>query len=407
MKTSADAWKQAVLVPQADSLGAVAVIRSLGLHKYQVHAASVKTEALGCQSNYATLSHICPSYQSNDYLPWLRATISQHKIEAIIPSEGFLLAIKNHFYEFAPLMPIPQDHNLVFGCLSKVFVLDFFLQSSDTRLQQHLPKTVIITPTTHIESLETEDWMTPFFVKGDGYYNKNNDSAFVTQANNWALAEKNVTAALKNYEKVLLQDCRKGIKATVNLLMQDGYILAESMLIARHENPHTGGLTSLRESWWNQHIYEDAVLRMHALGWNGPAMLEYKWDEKTQTFNFIEINARYWAALHLDILAGLHFPAIQLEYFFHKTKPEIPLRLNKVIKVRHALPADFGYLLSKIKDKEIGNLAKLRSMLGFFLYFFHPNIYSDLNYPGDRKLAWLNTKAFIMELTRSCINKLR
>lgn len=407
MKTSADAWKQAVLVPQADSLGAVAVIRSLGFHKYKVHAASVKTEALGCKSNYATLSHICPSYQSNDYLPWLRATISEHKIEAIIPSEGFLLAIKNHFYEFAPLMPIPQDHKLVYGCLSKVFVLDFFLQSSDTRLQQHLPKTVIISPTTHIESLETEDWMTPFFVKGDGFYNKNNDSAFVTRANNWALAEKNVTAALKNYEKVLLQDCRKGVKATVNLLMQDGYILAESMLIARHENPHTGGLTSLRESWWNQQIYEDAVLRMHALGWNGPAMLEYKWDETNQTFNFIEINARYWAALNVDILAGLHFPAIQLEYFFHKTKPDMPLRLNRFIKVRHALPADFGYLLSKVKDKEIGTLAKLKSMLGFFLYFFHPKIYSDLNYPGDRKLAWLNTKAFIMELTRSCINKLR
>lgn len=407
MKTSASAWKQAVLVPQADSIGAVAVIRSLGLHKYQVHAASVKTEALGCQSNYATLSHICPSYQSNDYLPWLRATISQHKIEAIIPSEGFLLAIKNHFYEFSPLMPIPQDHNLVYGCLSKVFVLDFFLQSFDAKLKQHLPKTAIITQATEIGSFKTENWVRPFFIKGDGFYNKNNDSAFVTKVHNWTDVENKVISALKNYEKVLLQDCSHGVKATVNLLMQDGVILAESMIIARHENPHTGGLTSLRESWWNQHIYEDAVLRMHALGWNGPAMLEYKWDEKTQDFDFIEINARYWAALHLDILAGLHFPAIQLEYFFHKTKPEIPLRLNKVIKVRHALPADFGYLLSKIKDKEIGNLAKLRSVLGFLLYFFHPNIYSDLNYPGDRKLAWLNTKAFIMELTRSCINKLR
>ena len=38
---------------QADSLGAVAVIRSLGRAGYRVHAASTRSDALGFRSRYA------------------------------------------------------------------------------------------------------------------------------------------------------------------------------------------------------------------------------------------------------------------------------------------------------------------------------------------------------------------
>jgi len=406
MNMSATAWKQAVLVPQADSMGAIAVIRSLGQHGYQVHAASVKADALGCLSAFAKKGHQCPSYDSAEYLPWLRATISTYQIAAIIPSEGFLLAIKHHFAEFAPLMPIPQDEQMVYGCLSKVYVFDLFLKSSDERLKQHISKTAIISNTVQLDDVDTTEWSAPFFVKGDGFYSKQGDAALVAKARDWETARQKVSAALHDFDKVLLQDCSHGVKATVNLLMQDGHILAESMAVASHENPHTGGLTALRQSWWHQPMYDDAVLRMRALGWNGPAMVEYKWDAATQTFDFIELNSRYWAALNLDILAGLHFPAIHLDYFFNKTRPAQPIRLTRIIRARHALPADFGYMLSKVRDPEVATPAKLKSLLGFFLYFLHPGIYSDLNYPGDRKLAWLNTKAFMMELIRSCLNKL-
>jgi len=406
MNMSATAWKQAVLVPQADSMGAIAVVRSLGQHGYQVHAASVKADALGCLSSFATEGHQCPAYDSAEYLPWLRATIRTYQIAAIIPSEGFLLAIKHHFAEFAPLMPIPQDEQRVYGCLSKVYVFDLFLKSTDERLKQHISQTAIITEVAQLDSLDTRNWTAPFFVKGDGFYSKQGDAALVAKARDWDTAQQKVVAALHDFDKVLLQDCSHGVKATVNLLMQDGFILAESMAVASHENPHTGGLTALRQSWWHQPMYEDAVLRLRALSWNGPAMVEYKWDAATQTFDFIELNSRYWAALNLDILAGLHFPAIHLDYFFNKTKPAQAIRLTRIIRARHALPADFGYMLSKVRDPEVTTPAKLKSLLGFFLYFLHPGIYSDLNYPGDRKLAWLNTKAFMMELIRSCVNKL-
>ncbi|WP_430455348.1 hypothetical protein [Rheinheimera sp.] len=396
----------AILVPQADSLGAVAVVRSLGQHGYQVHAASAKPGALGCLSAFASFHYQCPAYEDPAYLSWLRALINSADIRAIIPSEGFLLAVRDCFAEFSPLMAIPQDAELVYGCLSKVFVFNQFLQSSDAQLHAHISRTAVLDNNTDFDAVDFTGWRLPYFVKGDGYYARSGDQALVRKVGQAQDARQAVNDAFAHYHKVLLQDCSQGVKATVNLLMQDGQILAESMAVASHENPHTGGLTSLRESWWFEPMYQDAVHRLKALQWNGPAMVEYKWHQQSQTFDFIELNSRYWAALNLDIHAGIHFPAVQMDYFLFGVKPAQPLRLTTKIRVRHAFPADFGYLLSKLKDPQVAAYRKLKSLLGFFLYFLHPAIKSDLNYPGDRRLALLNTKSFLMELAQSCLKKL-
>ena len=95
-----------------------------------------------------------------------------------------------------------------------------------------------------------------------------------------------------------------------------------------------------------------------------------------------------------------------MDYFLFGVKPAQPVRLTTKIRVRHAFPADFGYLLSKLKDPQVATHRKLKSLLGFFLYFLHPMIKSDLNYPGDRRLALQNTKSFLMELAQSCLKKL-
>lgn len=406
MATIQQGNSKTILVPQADSMGAIGVIRSLGLHGYVVHAASSNPAALGCKSAFTTVAHQCPVYEDPGYLPWLRQVISSAGIAAIVPSEGFLLAIRQHFTEFSPLMAIPANPELVYGCLSKVYVFDQFLRAADHRLQQHISRTLVLDHPDQLQDVDFSDWRLPFFVKGDGYYGKHGQDALVQAVYSLSAAQDAVKSAFENYTKVLLQDCSTGVKATVNLLMQDGEILAESMAVASHENPHRGGLTSLRRSWWHQPMYEDAVLRLQALGWNGPAMVEYKWDYKTQSFDFIELNSRYWAALNLDILAGLHFPAIQMNYFLQGIKPQVTERLTRTIVVRHAFPADFGYLLSKLKDPEVAMTAKLKSAVGFFLYFLHPGIQSDLNFPGDRALAWINTKAFLAELGRACLKKL-
>lgn len=395
-----------VLVPQADSMGAVAVIRSLGTHGYNVFATSSKEEALGCRSNFAASAIQCPEYD-NSYLDWLRKVIVNHNIQAIIPSEAFYLAIKENFEEFSHLLPISSSKEVIYQCLCKVDVFEAFLSSDKDELTNNISNTQVVSSAEEVNWEATEAWNYPLFIKGDGFYAHKGDDAKIIKAQTENEAKQAVTDVFNSYNKAIVQDCSEGVKATVNLLFQDGMLLAESMAVATHENPHTGGLTSLRHSWWHQEMYEDAVARMKFLNWNGPAMVEYKWHETTQSFDFIELNSRYWAALNLDILAGIHFPCIHLDYFFEKLAPKEPIRLDGNIEVRNALPADFGYMLSSLKDPLISKGKKASIIAEFFILFLNPKIKADLLYSGDRKLYFINLWAFTKEFISSCLKRLK
>ncbi len=398
--------KYNVLVPQADSIGAVAVIRSLGGHGYNVFAASAKKSALGCQSNFATKAVQCPEYEDN-YLDWLRRYIEFNSIQAIIPSEAFYLAIRDSFEEFAHLLPISSSKEVIYQCLCKVDVFEAFLISGDAALTKHLSNTQVVSHEEKVNWQEVAKWNYPLFIKGDGYYALSGGEAMITCAESETEARKTITKAFQLYEKVIIQDCSEGVKATVNILFQEGQLLVESMVVATHENPHTGGLTSLRHSWWHQEMYEDAVARLRFLNWNGPAMVEYKWHKESNSFYFIELNSRYWAALNLDLLAGVHFPCIHLDYFFEKLMPKKTIRLEEYLEVRNALPADFGYMLTSLKDPNVTKLKKLFRFINFFLLFLHPKIKADLLYPNDRKLYFINLWAFTKEFYRSCLRRLK
>ena len=258
-RTMHQTLREAILVPQAESFGAIAVIRSLGQHGYEVHAASASTEALGCRSNYATHHHLSPDYNSPDYYPWLKQLIETHAIKAIIPSEGFLLAIRDHFDELSDLIPINNDSNIVYGCLSKSHVFDAFIRSDNTVVKQHIPNTLILNDSDDINWESMQDWQWPLYIKGDGFDGKNHNGSLVKRVSTPQQAEATLNTARKKYHRILIQDHSFGVKATVNLLFQKGELLAESMALASHENPHTGVLTSLRKSWWQQAMYEDAL----------------------------------------------------------------------------------------------------------------------------------------------------
>ncbi|TPH13293.1 hypothetical protein [Litorilituus lipolyticus] len=399
--------KYNVLVPQADSMGAIAVIRSLGQHGYKVYAASAKVAALGCRSTFASCAVQCPKYDDQQYLDWLRQYIKDHDIHVIIPSEAFYLAIRDNFQEFAHLIPIDSSEEDIYRCLCKVDVFSSFFTDESQQLTKHISNTQIASHENEIDWQAIESWQYPLFIKGDGFYAHQGDDAKIIKAHTKLEAEQAVTEVFRHYDKVIVQDCSPGVKATVNLLFQEGKLLAESMAVATHENPHTGGLTSLRHSWWQEDMYQDAIARLKHLNWNGPAMVEYKWSEENQSFDFIELNSRYWAALNLDILAGIHFPCIHLDYFFEKLAPEKAIRLTETINVRNALPADFGYMLSSLKDSQIATKKKCFIFIEFILLFFNPKIKADLLYPGDRKLYFINLWSFTKEFARSCLKRLR
>jgi len=52
---------------------------------------------------------------------------------------------------------------------------------------------------------------------------------------------------------------------------------------------------------------EKSVALLAAIGWEGPAMVEYRFDEATGTYWLMEINGRFWGSLPLASQSGAHF----------------------------------------------------------------------------------------------------
>jgi len=384
-----------ILVPEAHAVGAIAAIRSLGSAGHQVHACATNANALGLSSKLAAHSVVCPDYGDGDFIPWLRDYVREHDVGAIVPSEAFLLAMRPAFSEFSHLLPVPRDEELVYRALSKY---DAFHVLRGAPGAEHIPPTLFVSDDQPLPSRsDLETLGAPLYIKVDGCHARGREGSAIHKVLDAKKALHLIEDLLARFRKVLVQGHVPGIGAGVYFLLRDGEIQAEFMNLCLHEVPHTGGLCTLRESWFHPDMREDALGKLRHLGWNGVAMMEYRWDPAEQRFYFIEMNARFWAALHLALYAGVDFPKLLIESFLGR---EVHARTGYPVgmKCRWTVPGEVGYVASRLRDSDLSLWSRLWPLAEFFLLFFDPRTKSDLLFPGDRNLYWLQWKRFLADL---------
>lgn len=388
----------AILVCEAQAIGMIGVIRSLGRAGYRVHAVSMHADALGFQSRYASQAQCHPPYDSDAFIPWLDNYLAHHQIRAVVPSEGFLLAVRNRFERYAPLLPDAPSAEVMYRSFSKCDVQEAL--QSDADLTSRMPKALVVHRGRRAAPAQVHGFSWPLYVKTDGLHADQGNTSSVRVARNDAELEQRIDAALSTHVRCMVQENVPGVKATVNLWRRGDEILAESMCVAMHENPHTGGLTAYRRVWWHDAMGADARKRLAALGWQGVAMVEYKFDATTGRFWFIELNARYWNALNLDLLSGKDFPRWQLDAFLRR-QTSTHLGAGALgYRARYTVPADIGHVMSTLRDPGIGALRKITTALEFVYLAIHPGVHSDLWFPGDRGLYWRGWWRFLSRLGR-------
>jgi hypothetical protein len=392
-----DRGRHAVLVPQVNAVGMIGVVRSLGRAGYAVHACSDQADALGLASRFAAAATVHPAYDDPAFLPWLRAYVERHRIAAIVPSEGFLIGIKPAYEAFRHLMPDQPGREVVYRCLSKA---DVSRRLEGSSAASFMPPGAVLDDTEGtVDPARFAGFPLPLYVKGDACLAKAGADGAVIRCATAVDAARAAERLFERFPRVQVQGSVPGRKACVNLFLHEGQVVAESMCLARHENPHTGGLTAYRHSWWHQAMRDDALAKLRRLGWTGVAMVEYKWDAASRTFHFIELNARYWAALHLDLYAGTDFPRLQLDRFLGAALAPVA-RQPLGVPCRHTVPADFGYAASRARDPNVPWPARLWAVMEFFLLFLHPRLRCDLYFPGDRGLYWRQWRQFFGSFQR-------
>src|SRR3546814_18239280 len=94
-----------------------------------------------------------------------------------------------------------------------------------------------------------------------------------------------------------------------------GEVRASNCFVDCHLEPTRRGTMSLRRTWHNPGLLDDAVRRLRHLGWQGAALLEYRVRDGDGGFDFIELTPRKWQSLHLDLLPAVVFRTLPLAWF--------------------------------------------------------------------------------------------
>ena len=76
---------------------------------------------------------------------------------------------------------------------------------------------------------------------------------------------------------------------------------------------YSGGASVYRESIQNWELAKAGERLLRELDWHGPAMVEFKRDERDGSFRLLEVNPRFWGSLPLAVHAGVDFPRLYYE----------------------------------------------------------------------------------------------
>jgi predicted ATP-grasp superfamily ATP-dependent carboligase len=76
------------------------------------------------------------------------------------------------------------------------------------------------------------------------------------------------------------------------------------------EYPLSGGPGTLRESIDDAALCDTAVTLLAAMGWTGPAMVEFKVDPRDGVPKLLEVNPRFWGSLGHAIACDVDFPVM-------------------------------------------------------------------------------------------------
>ena len=111
---------------------------------------------------------------------------------------------------------------------------------------------------------------------------------------------------------------------------------------------YVGGASAYRKSVRIPELETAGLRLLETLEWHGPAMVEFKRDERDGTFYLMEINPRFWGSLRLPVVAGVDFPS--LYYQLATTGVDETVTEYDVDVGCHLLSGEANYLYSILED---------------------------------------------------------
>lgn len=132
------------------------------------------------------------------------------------------------------------------------------------------------------------------------------------------------------------------------------------------EYPISGGASCGAMSFWHPQLKEYGLGILKHLNWNGPAMVEFRYDENTDKLTLLEINPKFWGSLELALEAGVNFGADMITLFRGGTL-EYSEEYDRKLRFYWPLEGDLLHLAAKRNFSGIGDYfgAQAKTNLGY------------------------------------------
>jgi predicted ATP-grasp superfamily ATP-dependent carboligase len=260
-----------------------------------------------------------PDADPDGFLRQLRAFISAGDYDMLIPADDqALVAITNHYHELHSLLylacPPPEITRRV---LNKLETLDVARKCGIL-----VPDTKVISNSEQLADLGDKTGF-PCVLKPGAKEARNEEvKSYILRSARDASVKFPEPRVF--HPPMLLQAYCDGDGVGVEILIHRGQTVAAFQHRRLKECPYTGGLsvTAVSEPL-DPELAERSVSLLRALQWEGPAMVEFKVDQKNRRAVLMEVNGRYWGTISLPRFAGIDFPNLHWQ-IAHGEQPTAP-----------------------------------------------------------------------------------
>jgi predicted ATP-grasp superfamily ATP-dependent carboligase len=370
------------IVLGVDSPIGLTVLRELGSRGVPVHAVGRSERAIGRASKWATSFSVRPS---GEIAQWLPAMIRE-------TGAGVLLAVSES--DLIALVELPSE---IEGC--KILT------------PRRVPLDIVLDKTATLErartlGIDTPDSWQP--ISADDFAAKAATLVYPLVLK-WAdppavlpmLEAKGIEfikaehildapallATLTRFDGLgvwpLVQTYVEGVGLGQMFNMKDGAATLAFQHRRIHEWPPEGGVSTICATVpLDQHVEQRAKSEalLASISWEGPAMVEYRYDARAEKYWLMEINGRFWGSLPLARHAGAEFAweSYAQAMGIESGQPEIRERHARytIPETRRLIRVFFG--AGAIADRKF-RATPWRDLLSYF---------TDLIDPGMRYYVW-------------------
>ena len=313
-----------ILLTDGATRTALAVVRSLGAKGHQVMVGAERLPCLAGRSRRAwrVLEYPDPALHREAFLERLTRAVVDTRIEMVLPvtdATVHLLSAERGRFPAGVLFPMPTGE--AFRRVENKTRLIALAQE----LGVPVPRTFVLSgPDRRGEIPPAMQF--PLVVKASashldtGHAMVKHGAAFARDAEE---LDAILGGVLPEGYPVLIQERFYGDGVGYFTIFRDGRPLVDFYHRRLRERPYVGGESTLREAAPPDERLRDYATRLlrHA-DWFGPAMAEFKIDDRDGMPRLMEINGRFWGSLQLAIDAGVDFPDLLVRVMAGQRLPD-------------------------------------------------------------------------------------